>query len=39
MSKNIISFLYAFDIIGIIPNIYIFNNKRYKSLLTLTISL
>ena len=39
MFKNCKTFLYTFDLIGVSPQLLIFNNKRYKSILSSTISI
>ena len=39
MFKNCKTFLYTFDLIGVVPQLLIFNNKRYKSILSSIISI
>ena len=39
MFKNCKTFLYTFDLIGVSPQLLIFNNKRYKSILSSIISI
>ena len=39
MLKNCKSFLFTFDLIGVSPQLLIFNNKRYKSILSSIISI
>ena len=39
MIDNIGTFLYKFDLIGISPQLWIFNNNRYKSLFSLITSI
>jgi len=39
MLANMSNILYKFDLIGPIPQLFIFNNKRYKIFLSFIISL
>ena len=39
MFKNCKTFLYTFDLIGVVPQLLIFNNKRYKTILSSVISI
>ena len=39
MNKDFYSFLYLFDLIGINPQLLIFNNKRFKSKLSALLSI
>ena len=39
MIDNIGAFLYKFDLIGIIPQLFIFQNNRYKSTFSLITSI
>ena len=39
MANKVITFLYNFDIVGPNPKLYIFNNERYQTLLSLVLSI